>query len=326
MAATNVEVWQRGEVVGVSDVAEKIKKFVIRQSNPAKAQAGSHIDLMVTINGEKVRRSYSVVKQSEDLRDLEIAVFEVRNSRGGSIAMHNLSVGDELDITQPIQNFPLRFGAKRYVLLAGGIGVTAIVEMARQLLQHGADYKFFYVARSKKAMAFADELKSVHGDNLVIHIDDEDNRLEVGEVMKHVDKTTELYMCGPIRLMDEVRRTFASTDLDVTNLRYETFGASGWFEPEVFTVRVPERGVEVSVGKNQTIVEALEASGLDVMADCRKGECGLCEARIIDLNGKIDHRDVFYSAHQKSDNEKIACCVSRLVADNGTASIDLALS
>jgi ferredoxin-NADP reductase len=326
MAATNVEVWQQGEVIEVAEVAEKIKKFVIRQSNPAKAQAGSHIDLMIRVNGEAVRRSYSVVRQSADLRDLEIAVFEVRNSRGGSIAMHGLNVGDELEITQPIQNFPLRFGAKNYVLLAGGIGVTAVVEMARKLLEHGADYKFFYVARSKKAMAFADELKSIHGEKLVIHIDDEDNRLDVGEVMKHVDKSTELYMCGPIRLMDEVRRNFSESDLDITNLRYETFGASGWFEPEVFTVRVPERGVEVSVGKNQTIVEALEATGLDVMADCRKGECGLCEARILNLNGKIDHRDVFYSPEQKSENEKIACCVSRLVADGGAASIDLALS
>lgn len=326
MAATNIEVWQRGQIVGISDVAEKIKKFVIRQSNPAKAQAGSHIDLMIEVNGEKVRRSYSVVRQSADLLDLEIAVFEVRNSRGGSIAMHNLSVGDELDITQPIQNFPLRFGAKKYVLLAGGIGVTAIVEMANQLKTFGADYKFFYVARSRKAMAFAEELKSLHGDRIVVHIDDEDDRLNVSEVMNAVDRDTELYMCGPIRLMDEVRRTFAGSDLDITNLRYETFGASGWFEPEVFTVRVPERGVEVSVGKNQTIVEALEASGLEVMADCRKGECGLCEARIISLDGKIDHRDVFYSAEQKAEREKIACCVSRLVAESGTATIEISIS
>jgi vanillate O-demethylase ferredoxin subunit len=326
MAATNVEVWQQGEVIEVAEVAEKIKKFVIRQSNPAKAQAGSHIDLMIRVGGETVRRSYSVVRQSADLRDLEIAVFEVRNSRGGSIAMHQLAIGDQLDITQPIQNFPLRFGAKKYVLVAGGIGITAIVEMAKQLKEFGANYEFFYVARSRKAMAFAEELKALHGDKLEIHIDDEENRLNVSEVMKSVDHSTEFYMCGPIRLMDEIRRAFAGSDLDITNLRYETFGASGWFEPEVFTVRVPERGVEVSVGKNQTIVEALEASGLEVMSDCRKGECGLCEARILSIDGKIDHRDVFYSPEQKAEREKIACCVSRLVAESGTASIDLALS
>ncbi|MFM6977288.1 MAG: ferredoxin reductase, partial [Micrococcales bacterium] len=244
MAATNNEVWQQGRIVAVSDVAERIKKFVIRQSNPAKAQPGSHIDLMVSVNGEPTRRSYSVLSQSEDLTDLEIAVFQVNNSRGGSVAMHELSVGDELDITQPIQNFPLRFGAKKYVLLAGGIGVTAIIEMAKQLKVHGANYKFFYVARSRKAIAFAGELQEIHGDRIKVFIDDEENRLNVGEVMADVDDATEMYMCGPIRLMDEVRRSWAATDFDITNLRYETFGASGWFDPEEFVVKVPALGAE----------------------------------------------------------------------------------
>ena len=326
MAATNNEVWQQGRIVAVSDVAERIKKFVIRQSNPAKAQAGSHIDLMIPVNGEPTRRSYSVLSQSADLAELEIAVFQVNNSRGGSVAMHELSVGDELDITQPIQNFPLRFGAKKYVLLAGGIGVTAIVEMAQQLKTHGANYKFFYVARSRKAMAFANELQEIHGDRIRVFIDDEDNRLNVAEVMAEVDAATEMYMCGPIRLMDEVRRTWASSDLDITNLRYETFGASGWFDPEEFLVKVPALGAEVTVGKNQTIVDALEQAGYEVMADCRKGECGLCEARITKLAGKIDHRDVFYSPHQKAQNEKIACCVSRLVGNGQPAEVVIEIS
>ena len=109
MAATNSEVWQQGEIVAIRDVAEGIKEFVIRQSMPVKAAAGSHIDLMIAIDGEPTRRSYSIVSQSADLSLLTISVFQVRNSRGGSIAMHALGVGDVLDITQPLQNFPLRF-------------------------------------------------------------------------------------------------------------------------------------------------------------------------------------------------------------------------
>ena len=118
----------------------------------------------------------------------------------------------------------------------------------------------------------------------------------------------------------------AASDLDITNLRYETFGASGWFDPEEFTVRVPEKNAEVTVGKNQTIVEALEAAGLEVMSDCRKGECGLCEARIVKHTGKIDHRDVFYSEEQKHEGEKIACCVSRIISEGKPASIDIILT
>jgi vanillate O-demethylase ferredoxin subunit len=326
MAATNNEVWQQGTVTSVEDVAEGIKKITLRQSMPIKAAAGTHIDLMVDIFGEPTRRSYSIVEQSADLSELTIAVFQVRNSRGGSIAMHRLEPGHVLDITQPIQNFPFRFGASRYLLLAGGIGITALIEMGQLLKDSGTDYEFYYVARSRKAMAFAGELAATHGDRFHAFIDDEENSLEVAEFMKKVTPETEVYMCGPIRLMDQVRRTWANTDLDITNLRYETFGASGWFDPEEFVVSVPAQNARVTVGKNQTIVEALESAGLEVMADCRKGECGLCEARIISYTGQIDHRDVFYSEHQKVQGEKIACCVSRLVSNGQPASIEVTLT
>jgi vanillate O-demethylase ferredoxin subunit len=326
MAATNNEVWQKGTVTAINQVAEAIKEFTIRQSNPAKAGAGSHIDLMISIDGEPIRRSYSVVSQSDDLSELTIAVFQVKNSRGGSIAMHNLTVGSYLDITQPIQNFPFRFGAKKYRLLAGGIGVTALVEMGQALKNSNADYEFHYVARSRKAMAYANELQVVHGDRLHVYIDDEESSISVSEFMSGVTSDTEVYLCGPIRLMDEVRRTWANSELDITNLRYETFGASGWFEPQDFVVRLPEKNAQVTVGKNQTIVEALEGAGLEVMADCRKGECGLCEARIIRHTGVLDHRDVFYSEAQKAEGEKIACCVSRMIGNGQTGSIDLILS
>jgi vanillate O-demethylase ferredoxin subunit len=326
MAATNNEVWQKGTIESIEEIAQGIKKFIIRQTSSAIAAPGSHIDLMVEVNGGLVRRSYSVVSQSPDLSTFTIAVFQVKNSRGGSIAMHQLQIGDSLDITQPIQNFPLRFGAQKYVLLAGGIGVTAIIAMANALKTFGADYEFHYVGRSWEAMAFTSELKQSHGDKMKFYVDDKGTPLNIGAFVSEVNHNDEVYMCGPIRLMDEVRRTWSISDLDITKLRYETFGVSGWFDPEEFIVRLLEKNAEVRVSKDQTIVEALEAAGLEVMADCRKGECGLCEARIISYSGKLDHRDVFYSEEQKSEGLKIACCVSRLVGEGTTAAIDVILT
>ena len=158
MEATNIEVWQQGEIIEVEAAANDIKRFIIRQSNPKKADPGSHIDLMVPTPEGTVRRSYSVVTQSDDLRDITLGVFLVPNSRGGSIAMHQLKVGDVLDITQPLQNFPLRVGAERYVLVAGGIGVTALMAMAGVLKRLGANYTVLYASRSPEAMAFREEL------------------------------------------------------------------------------------------------------------------------------------------------------------------------
>ena len=85
-------------------------------------------------------------------------MLRVPQSRGGSVFMHSLAPGDELQVTQPLQNFPLSVAAPRHVLLAGGIGITAVAAMARVLRGVGADYTLVYVGRSRERMAYVDEL------------------------------------------------------------------------------------------------------------------------------------------------------------------------
>ncbi|MBD7995847.1 oxidoreductase [Arthrobacter sp. Sa2CUA1] len=313
MAATNTEVWQRAVVTETRDAADGIRRVVLAPSLPRRAEPGSHIDLMVTINGELQRRSYSVVESSDDGRSLAISVFRTPTSRGGSVFMHGLVPGDELEITQPLQNFPLRVGASSYILLAGGVGITAILNMARALKNVKADYRLVYAGRQRSAMAYLAELEAEHGSALQVHVDSEGTALSVPELIGQVQEGTELYMCGPIRLMDAVRRSWRERELDPSSLRYETFGNSGWYDPEEFIVRVPRLGLETRVGQGRSMLEALEEAGADMMFDCRKGECGLCEVRILNLEGAVDHRDVFYSERQQRAREKMCCCVSRAV-------------
>ncbi|MFF2028663.1 PDR/VanB family oxidoreductase [Arthrobacter sp. NPDC058192] len=322
MAASNIEVWQTGTVVEAEAVTAETRRLVLSQSLPKKAEPGSHIDVIVTINGERHKRSYSVVDSSEDGASLAISVYRAPQSRGGSVFMQALEVGDQLEITQPLQNFPLRVGAPRYVLLAGGIGITAMVNMARVLRNIKADYTLVYAGRSRAAMAYLPQLEALHADALRVHVDDEGTALKVDELLAGVDPETELYMCGPIRLMDAVKRGWDARGLSVPNLRYETFGNSGWFDPEEFVVRVPRLDVETTVGPGESMLEALEAVGVDMMFDCRKGECGLCEVRLLSLQGTVDHRDVFYSERQQHAAAKMCCCVSRAVSTGTGARAD----
>lgn len=314
MAATNNEVWQSAKVVAVTDVAAGIRRIELEPSAPKHAEPGSHIDLTVTINGEQEKRSYSVVESLNGGNTLVISVFKAPVSRGGSAFMHTLKPGDTLRITQPLQNFPLRVGAERYVLLAGGIGITAILNMAEVLRNVRADYTVVYAGRSRAAMAYLTDLQDLHGDRLQVHVDDEGSSLDVNALIGGIDPGTELYMCGPIRLMDAVRRGWTERELALPDLRYETFGNSGWYDPEEFLVRIPRLGIEAQVGQGRSMLEALEDAGVDMMFDCRKGECGLCEVRILNLDGAVDHRDVFYSERQQSAQEKMCCCVSRAVS------------
>jgi ferredoxin-NADP reductase len=321
-------------VVESRPIADELRRITISRPPAGRAHPGSHLDVQVRLGERTDIRSYSIVEADRDGGELTITVMLAPQSRGGSAFMHGLEVGDTLPVTQPLQNFPLAPGAARYVLVAGGIGITAIIAMAQALKTLQADYRLVYVARSRAAMAYAEQLAEVHGDNLDLRVDDEGTPLDVGELVRSVSagdsgRHTELYMCGPIRLMDAVRREWTAAALPPQNLRFETFGSSGWFQPEEFVVRLPELGVETTIGPNVSLLEGLTKAGVDVMYDCRKGECGLCEMQVQDVQGAIDHRDVFLSDAQKDRNTRICVCVSRVAAAgtaDGTAPAVLTLS
>jgi ferredoxin-NADP reductase len=311
--------WSVGRVVVATPVAQGVQRIMIERPAGGRASPGSHVDVRVRVGDGTDVRSYSVVESDDDGALLTISVLKVPQSRGGSLFMHGLSPGDRLEVTQPLEQFPLRMGAPRYVLLAGGIGVTAVAGMARVLRDVGADYTFVYVGRSRSRMAYLDQLTDLHGERLAVHVDDEQTPLDVAGLVTAVDRhplrgVTELYMCGPIRLMDAVRREWELASLPAVNLRFETFGSSGWFQPQEFVVSLPQRAIETTVRTDETILEALTRTGVDLMYDCRKGECGLCVLSVEGVDGVLDHRDVFLSARQKAEGRSISTCVSRVAA------------
>ncbi len=316
-------VWQDATVVATRPVAEDVQRIELAPESPLPVKPGAHIDIEVRMGDRDDVRSYSVVDASETGDRLSLSVFRSPVSRGGAAAMHALAAGDRVRITQPLQDFPLRVGAASYTLVAGGVGITAMLGMARVLRRLGADYTLHYLGRSRARMAYLDELAEEHGERLVPHITEEHGRMQVAELLASVPATAELYMCGPIRLMEEIRRLWERSDRDPTALRYETFGNSGWFEAEPFVVEVPQHGARVEVRADESMLEALERAGVEMMYDCRRGECGLCEVRILALDGAVDHRDVFYSERQKAPNSKMCCCVSRVAAGEGKVVIEV---
>jgi ferredoxin-NADP reductase len=245
---------------------------------------------------------------------LILGVQLARQSRGGSAFMHSLRRGQQLKITQPLQNFPLGYGRSSYVLAAGGIGITALVAMAKALKARGADYRFVYGARSRGLLAFVDELAAEHGDRLELRIDDEGSPLDVEELVASCQPDAELYVCGPTPMLDAIKSAWAKAGRHPVALRFETFGSSGRFAPEPFTVGIPRIGMETVVAHDSSMLEALEAAGAELMFDCRKGECGLCQVKVLDVSGVIDHRDVFLSDEQHRAGDRLQCCVSRIVS------------
>lgn len=268
------------------------------------------------------RRSYSVVDDGTNPERLTIAVRLTDPSRGGSIHMWTLKPGDKLMVVANENRMPPTFHASDFVLVAGGIGVTPLTGLARVLKLSGKPVRMIYSARTADDAAFVTELTELLGDDLELNFDDRHGRLAVTALIETVSPQTVLYMCGPQGLMDAVKAAWSERALPVQNLRYETFANSGNRPATAFEVTVAQSGTVLKVGPDESLLEALLASGHEALSGCLRGECGLCRVQISDVDGVVDHRDVFLSPDERADNTSMCACVSRLDGGSMTVSID----
>ncbi len=314
--------WRKGTLRSVRDLTSDIRLFEIEPEGEFVAPTpGSHINVGVQIGERPDVRSYSIVGSCHDGL-YRIAVKRLRDSRGGSLYMWSLQLGAQLSVSTPGNHFDLSLGRPEYIPLAGGIGITPIFTMALALAHAGANFRVLYACRSRQDMALAAELQERIGDKLQMFLDEEGARVDLDAEIARLALGGELYVCGPIGMLEAAKRAWQRSGRPVDQLRFETFGNSGRFATEPFKVKIPRLGVEIEVPQNKTMLEALEAAGVGMISDCRRGECGLCALYILDVSGTVDHRDVFFSDEEKAENRKLCTCVSRVAG--GEITIDTA--
>jgi len=227
--------------------------------------------------------------------------------------MWSLKPGARIEVSSPASLLEIDWSRNSYCLIAGGIGITPIIGIASALMRRNADVELHYAVKSRHDAAFLDELMDLLGDRLIIHASDEGQRINLDETFGRLPSDALTIICGPMRLLEAARHSWASDGRIPADLRYETFGSSGLLPTASFRVRIDNSSVEIVVPENKSMLDALNDAGFEVMSDCQRGECGVCAIDIISVDGQIDHRDVFFSDHQKKTNGKICPCVSRAV-------------
>ncbi|MHC1944300.1 oxidoreductase [Bradyrhizobium sp. UFLA06-06] len=319
-----IETWTSATLLAVRDLTPGIREFLLRPDNFAGAPypVGSHIDVGVTIEGQPQTRSYSLVGEA-DPQGYRIAVRHAADSRGGSRYMWSLAPGARLNITLPTSLVQLDWTRRQYCLIAGGIGITPIVGAAQALARRDAGVTLHYAVRTRGDAVYLEPLERALGDRLTVHAGDEGRRLDLDGVFAALPQDTMTLFCGPMRMLDAARRAWEASGRPLTDLRYETFGSSGLLSTEPFRVRLrgqgTELGTEFVIPRDRSMLDVLNEAGHEVMSDCRRGECGVCALDVVDVDGEIDHRDVFFSDHQKRESRKICACVSRA---RGTITVD----
>jgi len=259
---------------------------------------GAHVDVVLP-NG--IVRQYSLCGVGDKTTTWRLGVLREQQSRGGSEYVHtSLRVGDLITIRGPRNNFPL-VDSERYVFVAGGIGITPFLPMIEEVHRRGADWSLVYGGRSRSTMAFLDELAQ-YGDRVTLWPQDEVGLIDVKGIVERLTPGAVVYCCGPEPLIAAMEE--ATAHLPEGTLNVERFRPREdllYQEGQAFEVYLDYSQITVHVGPDQTIVEALEAVGIEVLTSCREGTCGTCETRV--LEGIPDHRDSYLSQAERASNE-----------------------
>lgn len=269
---------------------------------------GAHVALHLP-NG--LVREYSLCSDPQDSTQWTVAVLRTPDSRGGSAYVHEgLPVGAHIPVDGPRNAFHLEEGPKHF-LVAGGIGITPIIAMARELQAHGADWSLLYTGRSRQTMAFLPDVQRLPRERVHVHIDEENGCYPDFKALLHSqDPRTLVYCCGPTPMMDAV----ADGMEDPSRLRLERFKAPERELPpgqadEAFEVVINSTGERIPVGSDETVLAALESAGVPVLSSCTEGICGTCETGVI--SGDVDHRDFLLSPEEHEQAGTMMVCVSR---------------
>ncbi len=313
------EQWTSCLLTGVRDVAPEIREITLRPDAPLPLAApGSHVTVSLLIDGQPQTRCYSLVGEP-DRSTLRIAVRLAPDSRGGSRAMWALQLGARVRIAGPTTLLEVDWSRRNYCLIAGGIGVTPITSIAAALARRDCNLALHYAVRSRVHAAYHNELTDMLGDRLHTYASDEARRLDLDATFAALPGDALAVICGPMRLLEAARQAWNASGRKPADLRFETFGSSGLLPTTEFRVRLKGTDTEIAVPQHRSMLDSLNDAGFDVISDCQRGECGVCAIDVLDVEGEIDHRDVFFSEQQRKTNAKICPCVSRV---NGTVTVD----
>ncbi|BAO75595.1 ferredoxin--NADP reductase [Winogradskyella sp. PG-2] len=276
-----------------------------------KFKAGQYITLKTTINGEDIRRDYSICS-SKNSGELIVAVKAVENGTFSVYANEKLKTGDSIEVAEPNGRFVFEANTAKtrtIAAFAAGSGITPILSVAKTLLE-GEPFSNFILVYGNKTLSDAMfvqdllELKNTYGNRFHVHFiysqtKEEDalfGRIEKSTVNlivknKYKDVTIEnFYLCGPEKMIHTVKEVLVENGTKEKSILYELFTAPIETESSSDTetpsgsskikVLVDDEEFEFEMSKEQTILEAALKQDIDAPYSCQGGICSSCIAKI----------------------------------------------
>jgi len=281
---------------------------------------GQHLNVRAELDGEEVRRSYSICAGIDD-GELRVAIKKVPGGRFSAWANEALRPGDAIDVMTPEGRFftPLDAGAaKHYVAFAAGSGITPVLSLARTTLAREPRSRFtlVYGNRRLSSTMFNEalwELKDRYLTRFVLfnifsreqqEVELFNGRIDAAKVRAFLEQLIpvagidEAFVCGPSSMIDEAEGALLAAGVARGHVHVERFGVPGAAtdapvddtDAAEATVTLVVDGVrrEVDFHRGQhSILEAGRAAGIDLPFSCKGGMCSTCRARLLEGEVKM---------------------------------------
>ena len=297
-----------------------IRSFrLAREDGGALPAFGPGAHLKISVPGLREPRSYSLVQLTPDAGcfaapgEYRLGVRLEEDSQGGSRHMHALVVGDTLAAEGPRNDFPLHeapAGDDPVLLIAGGIGITPVASMAAALRPPAAPSPA--LLRPQQGPVGLRARAAGAGRRQPVAARRRRSRQPLrpaGAAGRRLAAPAPVRL-RPQGLIDAVIAGAKARHWPDAHVHFELFAtAAPQAGDQPFEVELRQSGRVLTIPADKTIVDVMEEEGCDPMYDCKRGECGVCQATV--LEGEPDHRDYYLSDTEKASGKIIQICISR---------------
>lgn len=325
------------------------------ESGKIDYKAGQFFTIILNLEGEEVRRAYSVCTSPVTDEYPAVTVKRVKDGKVSNYLNDNIKAGDTLDVLKPMGNFTTEISPKNkrhVILLGGGSGITPMMALMKSILhtEPKSVVSLIYANQNENTIIFKEEIQALqakYGDSLnVLHVleKDENNMAAAtgylnADILKDFFKKlpkfrfnpTEYYMCGPAGMMEAVESAFATLKISKDKLKKESFTAdlsagkakieaSGEAQAYEVTVKYDGETHQFTVQPDKSILETALELDIDLPYSCQGGMCTACMGKCV--SGKVELETEDALTPKELDQGYVLTCVGHPMSPDVVIEID----